>query len=75
MKILLTGANGYIGRRIIPVLLNAGNDVVCLVRDRRRFPEQDFADHLEGDATLEIIEADLLDPESLTAIPKDIEIA
>ena len=33
MKILLTGANGYIGLRLLPALLEAGHDVVCAVRD------------------------------------------
>ena len=37
MKILLTGANGYIGQRLLPLLVDAGHDVVCLVRDPRRF--------------------------------------
>ena len=30
MKILLTGANGYIGLRLLPILLEAGHSVVCL---------------------------------------------
>ncbi|WP_460503876.1 NAD-dependent epimerase/dehydratase family protein, partial [Hymenobacter agri] len=33
MKILLTGATGYIGQRLLPLLAAAGHDVVCLVRD------------------------------------------
>ena len=37
MKILLTGATGYIGQRLLPLLAAAGHDVVCLVRDPRRF--------------------------------------
>lgn len=36
MKILLTGANGYIGMRLLPALLEAGHEVVCAVRDRTR---------------------------------------
>jgi len=45
MKILLTGANGYIGRRLLPVLILKGHDVVCLVRDRRRLKiEKDLID-------------------------------
>jgi len=75
MKILLTGANGYIGRRIIPILLDRGDHVVCLVRDRRRFPERNFARLTGGAGKIQVIEADLLDPQSLNAIPHDIEIA
>lgn len=37
MKILLTGATGYIGKRLLYVLLQKGHEVICCVRDRRRF--------------------------------------
>ncbi len=37
MKILLTGATGYIGKRLLPVLIEAGHHVVCCVRDLNRF--------------------------------------
>jgi len=37
MRIFLTGATGYIGKRLLPVLLREGHQVVCCVRDRRRF--------------------------------------
>ncbi len=37
MKILLTGATGYIGKRVLPVLLEQGHEVVCCVRDKNRF--------------------------------------
>jgi uncharacterized protein YbjT (DUF2867 family) len=40
MRILLTGATGYIGKRLLPVLLDAGHEVVCCVRDRTRFPTE-----------------------------------
>lgn len=29
MNILLTGANGYIGQRLLPLLVAQGHDVVC----------------------------------------------
>ncbi|MEO8794359.1 MAG: NAD(P)H-binding protein, partial [Daejeonella sp.] len=70
MKILLTGANGYIGTRILPVLLQAGHEVVCLVRDKRRFYESsEFSDKVQ------IITGDLLKKETLTEIPADIDAA
>ncbi|MEM1444035.1 MAG: NAD-dependent epimerase/dehydratase family protein, partial [Verrucomicrobiota bacterium] len=74
MKILLTGANGYIGMRLLPVLLEGGHHVICLVRDSRRFPSERFAQRAVGDAQLEVIEGDLLEKDSLE-IPADIEIA
>ncbi|MFM9074777.1 MAG: SDR family oxidoreductase [Bacteroidota bacterium] len=37
MKLLLTGANGYIGKRLLPLLLAQGHEVICAVRDRKRF--------------------------------------
>ena len=36
-KILLTGATGYIGKRLLPVLVEKGYTVICCVRDRNRF--------------------------------------
>ena len=72
MRILLTGATGYIGLRLLPSLLEAGHHVTVLVRDRRRFPEEDFA---EEDEWLDVIEGDLLDADSMPAFPEDIEVA
>lgn len=37
MRILLTGATGYIGKRILPVLLEEGHEIWCCVRDPKRF--------------------------------------
>ena len=36
MKIILTGATGYIGKRILPILVNKGHHLVCCVRDKSR---------------------------------------
>ena len=36
MKILLTGANGYIGMRLLTLLLEQGHEVVCAVRSADR---------------------------------------
>lgn len=70
MKILLTGATGYIGQRLLPTLVGAGHTVVCCVRDRKRFnPSESILDKIE------IIEADLLERESLSGIPSDIDAA
>jgi len=55
LKLLVTGANGYIGRRLIPLLLEQGHEVVALVRSARRFPL--------CDPRIEVVEGDLLDGE------------
>lgn len=59
MRILLTGANGYIGRRLLPVLVEAGHEVTCVVRDKRRFK---LTTNLES--RISIIEYDFLYPEN-----------
>lgn len=70
MKILLTGANGYIGTRLLPVLLEEGHDIVCMVRDKRRFIKKvDFPEKVH------IIEADLVTGKGLDQIPADIDAA
>jgi uncharacterized protein YbjT (DUF2867 family) len=37
MRVLLTGANGYIGKRLLPVLLEAGHEVIACVRNPATF--------------------------------------
>lgn len=70
MKILLTGATGYIGKRILPALLQAGHEVVCLARDAGRLALQK-----QGDHKISVVEADLTDAATLDQIPKDIDVA
>lgn len=72
MKILLTGATGYIGKRLLIQLAEDGHDVVCAVRDPQRFSTKKF-NHSKG--TVSVIKTDFLDPASLESIPKDIEAA
>ncbi|MXN93339.1 DUF2867 domain-containing protein [Flavobacterium sp. Sd200] len=71
MKILLTGATGYIAQRLLPVLLEQGHHVVCSVRDSSRFNKKRYA----KDSKLEVIEADFLDKQSLEHFPNDIDAA
>ncbi len=70
MKILLTGATGYIAQRLLPVLLNSGHDVVCCVRDKKRFDLNKYNSPL-----LSAIEVDFLKTETLHNIPNDIDVA
>lgn len=70
MKILLTGANGYIGMRLLPQLLEMGHTVICAVRDKNRFSiDDDFR------SLIEIVEIDFLKDVSKGKLPKDIDVA
>ena len=73
MKILLTGSTGYIGRRLLPVLLADGHEVVCLVRDQRRFDWDDFSK--EDLKNISVIEGDLTKADSLTHCPLVFDVA
>lgn len=70
MKILLTGATGYIGKRLLPLLLEQGHEVICCVRDKSRF-------YYGGKSTenIQVIEVDFLDQQSTEKIPADINAA
>lgn len=70
MKILLTGVTGYIAQRLLPVLLEKGNEVVCCVRDTNRFNRKNYQT-----SKLSVIEVDFLNLDSLGSIPKDIDVA
>jgi len=70
MKILLTGATGYIAQRLLPVLSGNGNEVVCCVRDKTRFDSEKYIS-----ASLSVIEVDFLKAETLQNIPFDIDAA
>ena len=70
MKILLTGATGYIGKRLLPLLVELGHDVICCVRDKNRFYcPNELQDHVT------VIEVDFLNQETLASIPTEIDAA
>jgi uncharacterized protein YbjT (DUF2867 family) len=60
-RVLVTGATGYVGGRLVPALLEAGFPVRCLVRDPERLQGRSWA------AQVEIVAGDVLRPESLAA--------
>ena len=70
MKILVTGANGYIGMRLLPQLLSMGHEVVCTVRDANRLSIDS-----ETRSKLEIIEIDFLEPVVKGKLPTDLQAA
>ena len=58
--ILLTGATGYVGGRLLPRLTSMEHSVRCLVRDARRLEGRPGAERAE------IVEGDVLDPSTFT---------
>ncbi len=70
MKILITGANGYIGMRLLPQLLAAGHEVVCTVRDAKRLSIDE-----ETRSRIDIVEIDFLEAVEKNKLPADLEAA
>ncbi|WP_153799112.1 SDR family oxidoreductase [Foetidibacter luteolus] len=69
MHILLTGANGYIGQRMIPALLGAGHSITCCVRSKQRLVT-DF-----NGARLQVIETDFSNNAGQVKFPENIDVA
>jgi uncharacterized protein YbjT (DUF2867 family) len=70
MKVLLAGANSYIGTLLIPVLLEKGHDVICLVRDKNHF----YKSNPHADSVT-VISGDLLRRQSIALLPDNIDAA
>ncbi|HAX69875.1 MAG TPA: DUF2867 domain-containing protein, partial [Anaerolineae bacterium] len=67
--ILVTGATGYVGGRLVPKLLEAGYRVRCLVRDPSR---------LEGRSWLkrvDVVQGDALNPADLAPAMRGVSVA
>lgn len=68
-RVLVTGATGYIGGRLVPRLLAAGYSVRLLVRDRARIVDRPWASEVE------VVEGDLLQPHTLVPALSEIDAA
>jgi len=67
-RILVTGATGYVGGRLVPRLLADGHAVRCLVRDPGRLQGRSWLD------AVEVAQGDLLHPETLPAAMKGVRV-
>ncbi|MEN9792430.1 MAG: hypothetical protein RL330_508, partial [Actinomycetota bacterium] len=66
-RILLTGATGYVGGRLAPMLLDAGHRVVCLVRDPSKLDGIPWSDRVE------VVRGDVLDASTLDRAVEGID--
>jgi uncharacterized protein YbjT (DUF2867 family) len=67
--ILVTGATGYVGGRLIPRLLDAGYPVRALVRDPNRLQGRSWVDQVE------VYKGNVLEPETLTPALEGVDVA
>ena len=68
-KILVTGATGYIGGRLIPRLLEAGEELRCLVRNSVHAEDKPWRKQVE------VVTGDVLEPSTLSPILDGVETA
>lgn len=66
--ILVTGATGYVGGRLVPRLLSAGYRVRCLVRDPARLQGRAWRDQVE------LAQGDMMQPDSLVAAMRNVKV-
>ena len=69
LLVLVTGATGYIGGRLVPRLLERGERVRVLVRDRQRIAGRPWVDQVE------IIQGDILDPHAAAHAAQHVDVA
>jgi len=67
--VLVTGATGYVGGRLVPRLLEAGYRVRCLVRDSARLQGRSWLGQVE------VVQGDVLKPETLSAAMQGVKAA
>jgi uncharacterized protein YbjT (DUF2867 family) len=68
LRVLVTGATGYIGGRLAPRLLEAGYQVRVLARSPEKLTDVPWA------SDVDIARGDLSDPESLSAAFADVDV-
>lgn len=68
MKILVTGATGYIGGRLVPALVAAGHDVRAMARNPRKLDRRRWE-------SVEVVPGDMFEPDSLRAALRGVDVA
>lgn len=69
MRILVTGATGYIGGRLVPLLLERGWAVRCLARTPSKLRDVPWRDDVE------VVEGDVLDEGTLARAFEGVDVA
>jgi uncharacterized protein YbjT (DUF2867 family) len=62
-RIAVTGATGYVGGRLVPLLLEAGYEVRCVVREPRKLEERPW----RSDPRVSVVRSDVSDVTELAA--------
>ncbi|MFD0776133.1 NAD(P)H-binding protein, partial [Streptomonospora algeriensis] len=69
MRVLVTGATGYIGGRLVPELLDSGHTVRCMARSVDKLRDLPWRGEVEA------VQGDVLDPDSLDDALEGIDVA
>ncbi len=69
MRVLVTGATGYVGSRVVPRLVEDGHEVVVLTRDRSRAARRPWIDRVT------VAEGDIADAKAVTAALMGVDTA
>ena len=68
MHVLLLGATGYLGGRVVPGLLAAGHRVRCAVRTPEKLDGRPWR------ADVEVVRGDVTDPADMAAACADVDV-